>query len=61
MRVFALKSGIQLNQSLFLNVGTGLDISIKELAELAAFACDYKGKIQWDNLSQMEHQRNSLM
>lgn len=32
----------------YLNVGTGIDISIKELAELIAYKFDYKGKIIWD-------------
>ena len=32
-----------------LNVGTGLDISINELANLIAIKFDYKGKIIWDN------------
>ena len=32
----------------FLNIGTGLDISIKELALLIASNFEYKGKIIWD-------------
>ena len=32
----------------YLNVGTGTDISIKELAELIAEIIDYDGKILWD-------------
>jgi len=32
----------------FLNVGTGTDISIKELAEKIALATNYKGEIYWD-------------
>ena len=31
-----------------LNVGTGLDISIKDLAEMIANIVDYQGKIIWD-------------
>ena len=33
----------------FLNVGTGKDISIKELATLIAKEYAYSGKISWDN------------
>ena len=33
----------------YLNVGTGLDISIKDLAELIADTIDYDGDIIWDN------------
>ena len=33
----------------FLNVGTGLDISIKELANLVASIVKYDGEIVWDN------------
>ena len=33
----------------YLNVGTGKDISIKELAEKIAQKFNYKGKILWDN------------
>ena len=36
------------NQPNFLNVGTGLDITIKNLAELIAEVLDYKGEIKWD-------------
>lgn len=32
----------------FLNIGTGTDISIKELAELIAIATGFKGAIKWD-------------
>lgn len=32
----------------FLNVGTGIDISIKDLAELIAKEINYVGKINWD-------------
>ena len=34
----------------FLNVGTGIDISIKDLAELVAEYVEYKGEIVWDSL-----------
>ena len=33
----------------FLNVGTGVDISIKELANLIAKATGFNGEIIWDN------------
>jgi len=32
----------------FLNVGTGVDLSIRELAESIANSIDYQGKILWD-------------
>ena len=32
----------------FLNVGTGIDLSIKELAEAVAHAVGFKGSIAWD-------------
>ena len=37
------------NPHLFLNVGTGLDISIKELTKKIAAICEYKGSIKWDH------------
>jgi GDP-L-fucose synthase len=33
----------------FLNVGTGVDLSIRELAELVAEQCGYSGLIDWDS------------
>ena len=33
----------------YLNVGTGLDISIKDLANLVAKYCNYDGEIVWDS------------
>ena len=36
------------NEPEFLNVGTGTDISIKELAEFIAKATGFGGTIQWD-------------
>ena len=32
----------------FVNLGTGKDITIRELAELIASEADYQGKIVWD-------------
>ena len=32
----------------FLNVGTGIDLSIKELAQKVAEAVSFKGSIEWD-------------
>lgn len=32
----------------YLNVGTGIDLSIRELAEAVATATDYQGDIHWD-------------
>jgi len=36
------------DQAPFLNIGTGTDVSIKELAELIATATGFKGTIKWD-------------
>ena len=36
------------NDPAFLNVGTGSDVSIKELAECIASTTGFEGKIQWD-------------
>lgn len=36
------------NKSDIINIGTGEDISIKELAEIIKDTVDYKGKIKWD-------------
>ena len=33
---------------MFLNVGTGVDLSIRELAEAVAEATGYGGTIEWD-------------
>ena len=40
------ESGLPLQ---FLNVGTGIDLSIRELAELVAEQCGYSGLIDWDS------------
>lgn len=37
------------NPLAFLNVGTGADLSIKELAEQVAATVGFQGNIQWDN------------
>ena len=37
------------NQLGFLNVGTGIDLSIRELAEQVAEAVGFKGSIHWDH------------
>jgi len=37
------------NPLAFLNVGTGVDLTIKELAEHIASIVQFKGKIKWDN------------
>ena len=36
------------DSSEFINIGWGIDISIRELAELIAQKVDYKGSIKWD-------------
>ena len=47
--VFALQNWQPLNDELpFLNVGTGIDLSIRELAEAVAQATGYNGAIDWD-------------
>ena len=33
----------------YLNVGTGFDIKIKEVAEIISKKCGYNGVIEWDN------------
>ena len=35
-------------ESNFLNVGTGTDLTIRELANIVAKASDYDGEIYWD-------------
>lgn len=48
--VFALESWRPgLDQLQYLNVGTGVDLSIKELADLVAKTVGYGGDIQWDS------------
>ena len=48
--VFALENWQPgLDQLQYLNVGTGIDLSIKELACLVAKAVGYEGDIQWDS------------
>jgi GDP-L-fucose synthase len=48
--VFALESWRPgLDQLQYLNVGTGIDLSIKELAFLVAKTIGYAGDIQWDS------------
>jgi GDP-L-fucose synthase len=37
------------DSSLHLNVGTGEDLAIKELAEKVAEAAGFKGEIEWDS------------
>jgi len=47
--VFALERWQpQADEPMFLNVGTGVDLSIRELAEAVANATGYDGAIQWD-------------
>lgn len=44
--LFALEN---YDDNLHVNVGTGNDVSIKELAELVAQSAGYKGKLVWDS------------
>ena len=48
--VFALERWQPAPEALqFLNVGTGLDLSIRELAEAVAAATGFQGEIRWDS------------
>ena len=48
--VFALENWRPgLDELQYLNVGTGIDLSIKELAYLVAKTVGYEGDIQWDS------------
>tara|TARA_A100001011_G_C14290739_1_gene836077 strand:- start:371 stop:1363 length:993 start_codon:yes stop_codon:yes gene_type:complete len=42
------EQNFSLNLDSLINVGTGLDISIKDLAEIIAKELNYKGKIKWE-------------
>ena len=42
------EQNFSLNLDSLINVGTGLDISIKDLAEMIAKELNYKGKIKWE-------------
>ena len=42
----------------FLNVGMGKDISIRDLAFKIAKACNFKGRIIWDDSNLTEHKEN---
>lgn len=47
--VFALKHWTPNPDEMpFINVGTGVDLTIRELANVVANATGYKGTIQWD-------------
>mgnify|MGYP001353800068 CR=1 FL=1 len=41
-------NNFSLNLDSLINIGTGLDISIKDLAEMIAKSLNYKGKIKWE-------------
>ena len=45
----------------FLNVGTGIDLSIRELAEQVAAAVDSKAQFTGTTANQMAPQRNNWM
>ena len=36
------------NEAGWVNIGTGIDVSIQDLAEMVAKAVDFKGEIKWD-------------
>ena len=47
--VFALEHwSPPIGQLTYLNVGTGIDVSIRELAQFVAAATGYQGDIHWD-------------
>ncbi len=47
--MFALERWQPVQEELqFLNVGTGVDLTIRELAEAVAAATGYQGEIHWD-------------
>lgn len=46
---FQSSDGRQLKPLTFLNVGTGVDISIRDLASAVARSTGYKGSIEWDS------------
>ncbi len=46
---FVKKTNLKHNYPQFLNVGTGKDISIRNLAHLVADEIGYKGEISWDD------------
>jgi len=43
-----LKTSENYDSSMHLNIGTGIDLTIKELAGLVATAAGYSGEIEWD-------------
>jgi len=45
--IFAIENADKL-QNCHYNIGTGIDYSIRELAEIIAGIVDFKGKIEWD-------------
>jgi GDP-L-fucose synthase len=48
------------NKSELVNLGTDLEISIKDLAELILKITDFKGKIRWDTSKSDGHPRRKL-
>ena len=44
----------------YLNVGTGVDLSIRELAEALALATGYRGEIRWDSTKPNGTQKKQL-
>ena len=48
--VFALEHWMPVpGELIYLNVGTGVDLSIRDLAEAVATATGYQGAIEWDS------------
>lgn len=45
----------------FFNIGTGEDITIKELAEMISEMVGYKGELKFDTSNQMGHPGNCWM
>ncbi len=60
--VFALERWqMDLDEPAFLNVGTGDDLSIRQLPEALAGATGFRGEIHWDASKPVGTPRSSLM
>ena len=44
-----------------MNIGSGKDISIKELSQIIAKAINYEGSIVWDKSKPDGHPKNNLI
>jgi GDP-L-fucose synthase len=55
-----VKAFVEYNSSSPLNLGSGIETSIKELVELIVEKVDYKGKVNWDSSKPSGAMRRSL-